>query len=66
VALILISIGADIFVFLRQFQNVDNLVLQHSHFFKGLERAVSSPTIEVVDKPAKALGTDAAELLKQF
>lgn len=35
-------------------------------YVSSLERAVYSPTIEVVDKLAKALGTDAAELLKQF
>ena len=35
-------------------------------YVSSLERAVYSPTIEVVDKLAKALGTDAAELLKPF
>ncbi|MBW9114582.1 helix-turn-helix transcriptional regulator [Rhizobium cauense] len=34
-------------------------------YVSSLERAVYSPTIEVVDKLAKALGTDAAELLKK-
>ena len=33
-------------------------------YVSSLERAVYSPTIEVVDKLAKARGTDAAELLK--
>jgi len=35
-------------------------------YVSSLERAVYSPSIEVVDKLAKALGTDAAELLKRF
>jgi transcriptional regulator with XRE-family HTH domain len=54
----------------RQAQKLSQEELAHRAeidrtYISSLERAVYSPTIEVVDRLAKALGIEATELLKR-